>query len=172
MQTTCSNCAAPLRCGAQEKSCWCQALPVLPAAAYQPAAGCLCAACLQAQLDAGTVLYGIANCDTVKKARAFLTDNGVAYAFWDFKKHGMPATKLRHWLDELGWEALVNKRGTTWRSLTDTHRHTITCNDSAHAALLTYPALMKRPLVGWGNPYAPRLTLGFDAAQWAVLTKI
>ncbi len=172
MQTTCSNCAAPMHCGAQEKSCWCQALPVLPPSAYQPSAGCLCAACLQAQLNLGTVLYGIANCDTVKKARAFLTENSVPHAFWDFKKHGVPATKLRTWLDELGWEALVNKRGTTWRTLSDTQRHTMVCNDSAHAALLAYPALIKRPVVGWGNPYAPRLTIGFDAAQWAALTKI
>lgn len=172
MKTTCSNCSLVLSCGAQDKSCWCQALPILPSHAYQPESTCLCGACLQQQLDAGVVLYGIANCDTVKKARAFLAEKGIPYAFWDYKKHGVPAIKLTHWLATLGWQALVNTRGTTWRGLSDTQRHTISCNASAQAALLAYPAMIKRPVVVWGNTYAQQLTLGFDMAQWAALIKI
>jgi Spx/MgsR family transcriptional regulator len=161
-----------MTCGVLEKSCWCQTLPALPSAAYQPANSCLCNACLQQQLDAGVVLYGIANCDTVKKARAFLANNSIPYAFWDYKKHGVPANKLAHWLATLGWEALVNTRGTTWRSLSDTQRHMVVCNASAQAALLDYPALIKRPVVVWGNTYQQRLTLGFNAAQWGSVIKI
>ena len=161
-----------MACGVQEKSCWCQALPTLPASQYQSSMACLCAACLQAQLDAGVVLYGIANCDTVKKARAFLTENGAAYAFWDYKKHGVPAEKLTGWLDALGWEALVNRRGTTWRGLSGAQKNAVHDNASARAALLEYPALMKRPLVVWGNTDGAPVTVGFDASSWAHLVRI
>ena len=63
------------------------------------------------------VLYGIPNCDTVKKARAWLADNGVAYKFHDFKKDGVPANRLDGWIAQAGWEKLVNRKGTTWRKL-------------------------------------------------------
>ena len=63
-----------------------------------------------------TTLYGIPNCDTVKRARAWLGDHGVAYAFHDFKKQGVPEAELDQWLKKPGWEALVNRRGTTWRT--------------------------------------------------------
>ena len=62
-------------------------------------------------------LFGIANCDTVKKARAWLTAQGWAYQFHDFKKHGVPADRLAAWLADAGWEKLVNRQGTTWRKL-------------------------------------------------------
>ncbi|OZB52133.1 MAG: arsenate reductase, partial [Thiomonas sp. 14-66-4] len=68
------------------------------------------------------ILYGIPNCDTVKKARAWLGAQGVAHAFHDFKKHGVPEAALDAWLAALGWEALVNRKGTTWRGLDDATR--------------------------------------------------
>ncbi len=172
MQTLCSRCTAPIQCGAQEKSCWCTALPVLPPSNYQVDAACLCADCLQTQLDAGVVLYGIANCDTVKKARAWLTEQGVDYAFWDYKKHGIPEAKLAHAISTLGWESVVNTRGTTWRGLPSEAKAALVDAPSALALLMNNASAIKRPLVSWGNTYAQRLTIGFDAALWQGIIKI
>lgn len=113
-----------------------------------------------------TKLYGIPNCDTVKKARAWLNEHGVAHEFHDFKKHGVPEADLDQWLAALGWEALVNRKGTTWRKLDDATRAAVIDPASARAALLTHPSLIKRPVVRWSaGPGA--LTVGFDAADWA-----
>ena len=161
-----------MNCGAQEKTCWCTALPVLPPSAYEASASCLCATCFEAQLDAGVVLYGIANCDTVKKARAWLTENGIAYAFWDYKKHGVPQIKLAHWLDALGWERVVNSRGTAWRGLPDAVKASVLDAASAKTVSLANASVIKRPIVSWGNTYCNAVTLGFDAALWAERIKI
>jgi arsenate reductase len=80
------------------------------------------------------VLYGIPNCDTVKKARAWLTGNGVAYQFHDFKKQGVPAERLDQWIAQCGWERLVNRQGTTWRKLDTKEQGAVT--DAAAAKLL------------------------------------
>ncbi|MBT2323895.1 ArsC family reductase [Variovorax paradoxus] len=111
-----------------------------------------------------TTLYGITNCDTVKRARAWLDEHGVPYRFHDFKKEGVPEAELDHWLRAPGWEALVNRRGTTWRRLDDATRESVVDADSARAVLLANPSLIKRPVVNWG----PRsgVSTGFDAAQW------
>jgi Spx/MgsR family transcriptional regulator len=132
----------------------------------------LCADCLQTQLDAGVVLYGIANCDTVKKARAWLTEQGVAYSFWDYKKHGVPEAKLMQAIATLGWESVVNTRGTTWRSLPDDAKAVVVDAPSTLALLLSNASAIKRPLVSWGNTYAQQLTIGFDAALWQGIIKI
>ena len=111
-----------------------------------------------------TTLYGIINCDTVKRARAWLADHQVAYDFHDFKKQGVPEPQLDRWLHELGWEALVNRRGTTWRKLDDATREGVTDAPTARAALLAHPSLIKRPVVDWGAETG--LSVGFDAQQW------
>ena len=112
-----------------------------------------------------TTLYGIPNCDTVKKARAWLGEHGVAHDFHDFKKHGVPESALDQWLAALGWEALVNRKGTTWRKLDDTTRAAVLDAASARAVLLAHPSLIKRPVVWWSTRPAA-LTVGFDAADW------
>jgi len=111
-----------------------------------------------------TTLYGIPNCDTVKRARAWLDEHGVAYRFHDFKKEGVPEARLDQWLLAPGWEALVNRRGTTWRRLDDAARATVIDAPSARAALLANPSLIKRPVVEWGPSVG--VTTGFDADQW------
>jgi len=111
-----------------------------------------------------TTLYGIPNCDTVKRTRAWLDDHGVAYRFHDFKKDGVPETELDQWLKSPGWEALVNRRGTTWRRLDDATRASVVDASSARAVLLENPSLIKRPVVQWGSGCG--VTTGFDAAQW------
>jgi Spx/MgsR family transcriptional regulator len=108
-------------------------------------------------------LYGIPNCDTVKKARAFLADHGVAYTFHDFKKQGVPIEALDRWIAGLGWEALVNRRGTTWRQLDPARQARVTDAASAKALMLETPSVIKRPVVEDGGA----LHVGFDAADWS-----
>lgn len=108
-------------------------------------------------------VYGIANCDTVKKARAWLAEHGVAYAFHDYKRAGVPAARLDAWIDALGWEPLVNRQGLTWRRLDDASRAAVIDRASARAVLLREPSLVKRPLVEWADG---RVTVGFDAERW------
>lgn len=111
-----------------------------------------------------TTLYGIPNCDTVKRARNWLDEHGVAYEFHDFKKQGVPEAELDQWLRKPGWEALVNRRGTTWRRLDDETRAKVVDARSARVVLLAYPSLIKRPVVNWGA--GTGVTTGFDADQW------
>jgi Spx/MgsR family transcriptional regulator len=108
------------------------------------------------------VLYGIPNCDTVKRARAWLAGQGHEAAFHDFKKAGVPPEALDHWIAALGWERLVNRHGTTWRRLDDATRAAVTDAASARALMLAQPSVIKRPVVDWGTA----LTVGFDAAAW------
>ena len=91
-------------------------------------------------------LYGIPNCDTVKKARAWLDGRGRAYAFHNYKKAGVDAAQLARWADAVGWEALVNRAGTTFRKLPEADRAGID-RDSAIALMLANPSLIKRPVV-------------------------
>ncbi|MDB5731679.1 MAG: arsenate reductase and related [Variovorax sp.] len=110
-------------------------------------------------------VHGIANCDTVKRARAWLDGHAVAYRFHDFKKLGVPEAALDRWLAALGWEALVNRRGTTWRRLDEATRGAVVDAASARAVLLAHPSLIRRPVVEWEDAPAG-LTVGFDEALW------
>lgn len=111
------------------------------------------------------MVYGIPNCDTVKRARVWLAGHDVPFQFHDFKKHGVPEVALDRWLGHVGWEALVNRRGTTWRQLDDVTRASVTDTDSARVVLLANASLIKRPVVEWHA--AARITVGFDADLWA-----
>ncbi|MGI4778306.1 MAG: ArsC family reductase [Janthinobacterium lividum] len=117
-----------------------------------------------------TTLYGIPNCDTVQRARAWLDAHAVAYRFHDFKKDGVPGAGLDRWLEATGWKALVNRRGTTWRRLDDAIRASVTDAASARAVLLANPGLVKRPVVEWEAD--ENVTTGFDAAQWTALCQV
>ncbi|MFO1326705.1 MAG: arsenate reductase [Rubrivivax sp.] len=109
-------------------------------------------------------LYGIPNCDTVKRARAWLDGHGVAHAFHDFKKAGVPAAELDRWLAGAGWERLLNRKGTAWRALPDALKDGVHDAASARAVMLQHVSTIKRPVVDWGRG---RLTVGFDADDWA-----
>ena len=108
-------------------------------------------------------LYGIPNCDTVKKARVWLTENGHAYNFHDFKKHGVPAEQLTRWCEVLGWERVLNKKGTTWRQLDAAAQAAVNDSASAQALLLQNASAIKRPIVDWADG---SLSAGFEAALW------
>ena len=113
-------------------------------------------------------LYGIPNCDTVKKARTWLTDHGMDYTFHDFKKQGVPEARLDHWIAALGWEKLVNRQGTTWRQLPDEVKASITDDAAAIQLMLDKPSVIKRPVLDIDG----KITLGFDAATYeSLLTK-
>jgi arsenate reductase (glutaredoxin) len=92
-------------------------------------------------------LYGIPNCDTVKKSRAWFDANGVTTTFHDFKKLGVPADALDSWINVLGWEALVNKKGTTWRKLSAAEQAAVVDVPSARALMLQHTSVIKRPVV-------------------------
>jgi Spx/MgsR family transcriptional regulator len=95
-------------------------------------------------------LYGISNCDTMKKARAWLDGHGVRYAFHDYRRAGVDEPLLRGWVAELGWEALVNRRGTTWRRLPASQREEID-GESAIGLMLENPSLIRRPVLDSGE---------------------
>lgn len=108
-------------------------------------------------------LYGIPNCDTVKKARAWLADQQVQVQFHDFKKQGVPPERLDRWLAAVGWEKLLNRQGTTWRKLDEATKAAVTDAKSAHSLMLTQASVIKRPVVEWGSD---AVTVGFDVADW------
>ena len=91
-------------------------------------------------------IYGIPNCDAMKKARRWLQANGVEYDFHDYKKLGVPEKKLKTWVKQAGWETILNKRGTTWRKLDDELKHNID-NASAIKIMLDNPSIIKRPVL-------------------------
>ena len=95
-------------------------------------------------------LYGIPNCDTVKKARRWLDQHGVDYQFHDFRSDGLEATQVDQWLAKLGWETLLNRRSTSWKQLDPALRE---CMDDSAAlgAVLESPTLIKRPLLDTGS---------------------
>lgn len=112
------------------------------------------------------VLYGIKNCDTIKKARRFLEQHNFNYQFHDYRADGLDASLLNSFIAELGWEALLNTRGTTWRKLDETLRASITDAASAAKLMLEMPAIIKRPLLC--VPGKPML-LGFNESNYLKL---
>ncbi len=108
-------------------------------------------------------LYGIPNCDTVKKARTWLDTHGVAYHFFDFKKNGVSEQRLAAWVKAMGWEPLVNTRGTTWRKVDEATRAAVIDAPGATALMLASPSVIKRPVVDWADG---SVSVGFDDARW------
>ena len=116
-------------------------------------------------------MYGIANCDTIKKARNWLKDNQIDFEFHDYRKQGLEQSWLEALVDELGWEALINKRGLTWRKLDDDVKTSMD-QHSAIAVMLDNPAIIKRPLlISQANNNSFK-QLGFKAETWEKLLKL
>ncbi|MGD2081894.1 MAG: ArsC family reductase [Chromatiales bacterium] len=109
-------------------------------------------------------LYGIANCDSVRKARRWLDGRGVEYAFHNYRKAGIDESVLRAWVAELGWEALLNRRGTTWRRLPEAVRSAVD-EEGAIRLMLERPSIIRRPVLDLGH----RRVAGFDAALYQTL---
>ncbi len=111
-------------------------------------------------------LYGIPNCDTVKKARRWLADNGLEHQFHDFKKQGVPADRLQGWIGAVGWEKLVNRQGTTWRKLDAAQQAGVTDAAGASALMQSHPSVIKRPVVEWTGRADREVSVGFDPTAW------
>jgi Spx/MgsR family transcriptional regulator len=107
------------------------------------------------------ILFGIPNCDTVKKARTWLDGHGVAYGFHDYKKAGVDETSLRRWTGVLGWETVLNRAGTTFRALPDADKTGLD-EDKAVALMLAQPSMIKRPIVEGDGV----LVAGFKPDAW------
>ncbi len=105
-------------------------------------------------------IYGIKQCDTCRKAQAFLNDQAVTFEFIDLRQDPVAPATLKAWFAELGSDTLINRRSTTWRQLKDTDREAVMNGDVA--LLATHPTLIKRPLVDWGES----LTVGFKPSNW------
>ncbi|MHB1591128.1 MAG: ArsC family reductase [Sulfuricella sp.] len=110
-------------------------------------------------------LYGIPNCNTVKKARTWLTGNGIAIPFHDFKKQGVSEALLQAWLKQIGWEKLVNRQGATWRQLPDEAMATVCDEASAIRLMLEKSSVIKRPVLEMDG----KIILGFDEAAYQSL---
>lgn len=111
-----------------------------------------------------TTIYGIKNCDTMKKAFRWLDEQNVAYVFHDYRKEGLERATLENWIKQLGWEKVVNKRGTTWRQL-DKETQEAMNDETVISVLLDKPAMIKRPLLD----HQGKLTLGFKAEQYSAI---
>ena len=114
--------------------------------------------------QANITVYGIPNCDSVKKARSWLAERAVDYTFHDFKKQGVPTDLLPVWLATVGWQTLLNRKGTTWRKLDEATRLAVVDDASATALMLSQASVIKRPVVVWGDG---RVSVGFDPAAFA-----
>ena len=108
-----------------------------------------------------TTLYGIRNCDTIKKARRWLDENGIDYRFHDVRSDGITRKDLQAWMQTLDWEALLNRRGTSWRKLPESVRNSIN-KTRAIKLMLDNPAIIKRPLLARGDS----LHLGFSTDSY------
>ena len=108
-------------------------------------------------------IYGIPNCDSVKKARVWFTEHGIEHVFHDFKKQGVPAEALDAWLKAVGWEVLVNRKGTTWRKLDAATQASVVDAASARALMLSQASVIKRPVVVKGQ----HVIVGVNPDEWA-----
>lgn len=108
-------------------------------------------------------VHGIPNCDTVKKARAWLTARGVAHEFHDFRKSGLAADTLAGWVAAVGVARLLNRKGTTWRGLDATAQAGADSESGAQALMLAHSSVIKRPVLRWPDG---AITVGFDEADW------
>ncbi len=110
-------------------------------------------------------VYGIANCDSVKKVRVWLEAQGVAYAFHDYKKQGVPEAELGLWVAAKGWDSVLNRKGTTWRALDESVKASVVNDASAIAVMLSHASTIKRPVVTRGDT----IIVGVDLPALAAL---
>ncbi len=113
-------------------------------------------------------VYGIRNCDTVKKARKFLEEAGIDYTFHDYRKDGVDGDKLASFVAQFGWDAVLNKRGTTWRKLDEATKDGVVDAESAIDVMIEHPSAIRRPIVEAGE----KTFIGFDAVAWEMALEL
>ena len=109
------------------------------------------------------IVYGIPNCDSVKKARIWLSEQGLDCEFHDFKKQGVPHDRLQHWIEACGWEILLNRKGTTWRKLDAAAQAAVQDAASARALMEANASVIKRPVIEWPSGAT---TVGYAPEKW------
>jgi len=115
-----------------------------------------------------TTLYGIKNCDTVRKAQKWFKSEGLKYTFHDFRADGLVKKDLSAWVKAVGWEVLLNKRSTTWKQLSDKDKETVD-ETKAIALMLANPTLIKRPVLVFKNQNGKKVHVGFKPAEYKAL---
>ena len=113
------------------------------------------------------IVYGIKNCNTVKKALDYLNEHHVPYQFHDYKKEGITKKKFSEWATQIGWEPLINKKGTTWRKLDDSTKNSITNKTNAINLAVQQTSVIKRPLIELNGSV---IALGFEQAAYDAVT--
>jgi arsenate reductase (glutaredoxin) len=114
------------------------------------------------------IVYGIPNCDTVKKARRWLDERGADYRFHDFRKDGLTSEIVDKWMTKVPWDRLVNKRGTTWRKLSAEEQQ-ISDESGAKSVMLAHPSVIKRPVFDLGGK---KIVVGFSKAEIDALSEV
>jgi Spx/MgsR family transcriptional regulator len=109
-------------------------------------------------------VFGIPNCDSVRKGRAWLAAQGIAHTFHDLRRQGLDPAELARWSAAVGWQRLLNRQGQTWRALDEASRSQSADEAGALALLASHPTLIKRPVIRWADG---RITVGVDEAAWA-----
>jgi len=113
------------------------------------------------------MVYGIPNCDTTKKALTWLSKKKIVFSFHDYKQQGINKEKLNEWCNKAGWEMIFNKRGTTWRELTEAEQKKVTDQPTAIKIMLQHNSIIKRPIIERGN----KLAVGFNDEQYQNIFK-
>ena len=116
-------------------------------------------------------MHGISNCGTIKKAKKWLTDAGIDFSFRDYKKHPVTVIELQDWALQVGWEVLLNKRGTTWRKLSAAQQSTVN-ETTALKLLCDNPSMIKRPLLVVQGDTEIQAFVGFKPQQYATIFKL
>lgn len=116
-------------------------------------------------------LFGIPNCDTVKKARTWLQEQGLAFEFHDFKKQGLSRTAIESWLEHQNLDVLINRKGTTWRALSDAEKASASDTEQAIALMMEKPSVIKRPVMLIDNGDQQQVNVGFSVPQYQSIFK-
>jgi Spx/MgsR family transcriptional regulator len=116
--------------------------------------------------SAHITIYGIPNCDTVKKARAWFTSSALAFDFHDLRKQGVTPHALARWIHAVGWSKLLNRSGTTWRNLASAAQAAVLDEESACRLMIDQPTVIKRPIVELSGACPTLITVGFVPDQW------
>ncbi|MBC3916038.1 ArsC family reductase [Undibacterium sp. CY18W] len=116
-------------------------------------------------------LFGIPNCDTVKKARTWLQEQGLAFEFHDFKKQGLSRAAIESWLEHQNLDVLINRKGTTWRALSDAEKTSASDTEQAIALMMDKPSVIKRPVMLIDNGDQQQVNVGFSVPQYQSIFK-
>jgi arsenate reductase len=118
------------------------------------------------------ILYGIPNCDQVKKARTWLNEQQITHHFHDFKKAGITPELIQSWLTQFDWQTLINRKGTTWRKLSEHEQTSIQNNETAISCMMQHPSVIKRPILAFQDQQHTHMLAGFSEQNYQRVFKL